>query len=83
MDKVKRIYVYIYENIWCRWLNIYWYQYLFEKADNPSWCSSNKIVDFFKRLECRIKRHSCGSIYYNPNGFEPDNRCSGCGDELI
>jgi len=55
-------------------------QYLFDKADNPGWCNNNKIIDFFCRLKCRIKRHPCGIIYYNTGSYEPDGRCKDCGD---
>uniref|UniRef100_A0A6M3L277 Uncharacterized protein n=1 Tax=viral metagenome TaxID=1070528 RepID=A0A6M3L277_9ZZZZ len=82
MDKVKKILICIYEETLYKWLSIYWYQYLFDKADNPLWISDNKFIDWFERLKCRIKRHPCGSIYYNPGGYEPDYRCSNCGDEL-
>ena len=51
-------------------------QYLFSKADNPDFCS------WWERLKCRIKHHPCGSIYYNPSGYEPDGRCMNCGDEI-
>lgn len=55
-------------------------KYLFAKADNPRWSSDNLIIDWFIRLKCRIKHHPCGSIYYNPGGYEPDGRCKDCGD---
>jgi len=65
-----------------RLLNIYFYQYLFAKADNPKWSSNNRIIDFWNRLKCRINRHPCGCIFYNPSGYEPDGRCINCGDEI-
>ena len=67
---------------WFNFLNIYFYQYLFHKADNPGWCSNNKIMDFLKRLKCRYNFHPKGMIFYNPWGYEPDYRCQNCGDEL-
>ena len=67
---------------WSNFLDIYFYQYLFEKADNPNWCSDNSIIDWWKRLLCRIKHHPRGEIYYNPGGYEPDGRCKDCGDNI-
>jgi hypothetical protein len=31
---------------------------------------------------CRWRGHPCGTIFYNPNGYEPDNHCKNCGDNL-
>jgi len=65
-----------------RWFNIYFYQYLLTKADNPKWISNNILIDWWERLKCRINNHTCGCIFYNPNGYEPDGRCIDCGDEI-
>jgi hypothetical protein len=62
--------------------DIYFHYYLFRKADNLLWCSDNRIIDWWKRLKCRINNHPCGCIYYNPSGYEPDGRCINCGDEI-
>jgi hypothetical protein len=51
-------------------LNYYWYCYVFEKPFT--------IYKFW----CRIKGHPNGMVYYNPNGWEPDNHCKDCGDLL-
>jgi len=68
----------------CKEYGLYWYlHYLFHKPDNPKWCSNNRIIDYFTRLKCRIKKHPCGNIYYNPApATEPDYRCKNCGDIL-
>lgn len=58
------------------WFYIPWYKYLFRRADNPQFC--NKL----KRIICRAKYHPCGPIYYNYNGYEPDDRCKNCGDYI-
>lgn len=50
------------------WFNHYWYEYLFAKPFS------------FTALICRYKGHPCGSIYYNPNGLEPNRHCKNCGD---
>jgi hypothetical protein len=65
-----------------KWLNFYFYQYLFAKVDNPKWSSNNIFIDWLIRLKCRINGHSCGCIYYNPGGEDPDGRCIQCGDEI-
>jgi hypothetical protein len=81
MNKIKDFIVdFYYEHLYCHWFDYYFYEYLFRKADNPGWCSDNNIIDFFRRLKCRYKNHPCGSIYYNPGGYEPDGRCQNCGD---
>jgi len=67
---------------WSNYFDRYFYQYLFEKPNEPGWCSNNPIIDWWKRLKCRFNDHPCGSIYYNPGGFEPDDRCKNCGDYL-
>ena len=56
--------------------------YLFRKADEPFWCSNNILIDWIKRFYCRLHNHPEGSIYYNPGGTEPDDRCKNCGDRL-
>ena len=60
---------------WTKWLTIWWYKYLLEPKSylSDSWRET---------ILCRIKGHPCGSIYYNPGGLEPDERCKNCGDEL-
>jgi hypothetical protein len=65
-----------------RYFDIYFYQYLFRKADNPGWCSDNKFKDFWNRLQCRWRNHPCGYIFYNPGAYEPDVGCIDCGDEI-
>ena len=67
---------------WSNYLDIYFYQYLFRKADNSKWNSNNLIKDWWNRLVCRFKGHPCGCIFYNPGEYEPDFRCKNCGDEL-
>jgi len=61
---------------------IYLIMYLFHRADNPRWCHHNIIIDFCIRFSCRLHKHPCGSVYYNPGGLEPDSRCKNCGDYL-
>lgn len=88
LDKIEEYSIGNYEkNLLCRIILYliempYYLQYLFAKADNPEWCSNNKFIDWFERLKCRIKHHPCGSIYYNPYGYEPDGRCKNCGDDI-
>ena len=67
---------------WSNYFDRYFYQYLFMKADNPKWSSNNPIKDWWNRIVCRWDNHSCGAIFYNPGGYEPDGRCINCGDEL-
>jgi hypothetical protein len=67
---------------WTNYLNFYFYQYLFRKADNPRWRSNNLFIDWINRLKCRFNNHPCGCIFYNPGGYEPDGRCIDCGDEI-
>jgi len=45
-------------------------QYLFERPYT------------LRKLICRINKHSCGVVWYNPNGFEPDMHCKNCDDYL-
>ena len=58
------------------WFYPSFYQYLFRKFDDPQWCS------WWEHLKCRINGHPCGSIFYNPGGYEPDGRCKNCGDNI-
>jgi len=62
--------------IYLRWLDEEFYQYLFRKADNPNFCG------WWERLKCRINYHPCGCVFYNPGGYEPDERCQDCGDNI-
>ena len=38
------------------------------------------ILDWWRSFLCRWKGHPNGIIYYNPYGWEPDDRCKDCGD---
>ena len=67
---------------WSNYFDYYFYEYLFRKADNAGWYSNNKFIDWYKRLICRYKHHPNGSIFYNPDGYEPDDRCVDCGDYI-
>lgn len=58
------------------WFFASWYRYIFQKADNPDFCST------WERYWCRINGHPKGPIYHNVNGLEPDYRCKICGDEI-
>ena len=64
------------------YFNYWFYWYLFRKADNPKWCADNTLIDWWERIICRYKGHPCGSVYYNPGGYEPDPKCIHCGDEI-
>lgn len=71
--RIKPVWRYIFG--W-HWFFRSWYQYLFQKADDPT------FTTWYNRLWCRINGHPHGTIYYNINGTEPDCRCKECGDEL-
>lgn len=58
------------------WFTLYWWEYLFWKADEPDYCS------WPVRLWCRMRGHPAGPIWYNPGAFEPDMRCKNCGDVI-
>lgn len=53
-----------------KWFDICWYQYLFTD------------VESFRNLICRMRGHSCGIVFYNIGGLEPDNTCKNCGEDL-
>lgn len=38
--------------------------------------------NWLSRCRCRANQHRCGVWFYNPNGYEPDNHCKGCGEDL-
>lgn len=65
-----------------RWLDPYWYAYLFAKADTPGWAYTGKLRDSLNRYRCRFKGHPDGQVFYNPGGLSPDERCKGCGDYI-
>lgn len=56
-----------------RLLDKFWYQYLFAPL--------NGDIGWLKTIWCRLKNHPAGIIYYS-DGFEPNNHCKNCGDEL-
>ena len=53
-----------------RWLSPGWYSYLFKPWKG------------FRVFLCRIGGHSCGPVFYNPSGLEPDMHCKNCGEDL-
>ncbi len=66
------------EPVFSKWLSISWYQYLFTDL---KWADDGR----FHKLEvilCRIKGHPRGRVFFNAGGWEPDNSCKDCGDEL-
>jgi len=64
-----------------RWFTIWWYKYLFRKTDHLDQPEPG-FKGWIERIICRAEGHSCGIVYYNFNGLEPDNHCKNCGDEL-
>ena len=57
-----------------RVIDKYWWYFMLEKKDfHSSWSNT---------LWCRLNGHPNGVWYHNPNGYEPDNRCIDCNDEL-
>jgi hypothetical protein len=50
------------------------WRYLREKPHNKSW---SWTVAF-----CRLKGHPNGVWWYNVGGFEPDNHCKDCGEDI-
>lgn len=57
-----------------KWFTKEWWSYLFQlKGDDISWITV---------IKCRLKNHSCGVVWYNPNGLEPDMTCKNCGDNI-
>jgi len=57
---------------WTNYLDWSWYKYLFTDLGDEKWI----------RFWCRIGGHKCGTIYYNPGGYEPDYHCINCGEDL-
>lgn len=53
------------------------WKYIFAKRSNYY-----GDVSIIKTIICRIKNHSCGVVWYNLNGMEPDMHCRNCGDDL-
>jgi hypothetical protein len=53
-----------------KWFNIYWYKYLFKDCTG------------IRNFICRINGHSCGVIWYNSTGLEPDMHCKNCYEDL-
>jgi len=35
-----------------------------------------------RAIICRIGGHSCGVVWYNPGGTQPNMCCRNCGDDL-
>lgn len=62
-----------------RWFNIWWWKYIFEKRTDYQ---KGYEISFTKIIFCRIKNHPHGQIFYNSGGYEPDNHCVDCGDEI-
>ena len=55
-------------------LDHWFWWYLFQPPDDKNYTS------WWSRFRCRWNFHPCGSVYYNPGGFEPDDSCKNCGD---
>jgi len=71
-----------------RWLDIEWYRYLLRvptknEGDRPlGWSYNNHTFDYLSRIWCRLRGHPNGQVFYNPDGYEPDDHCVDCGDEI-
>ena len=68
------------------WFSLEWWKYLYGECSDPE-----DSFEFLLRLQrglwrtkvawCRATGHR--SVYwYNPSGFEPDQHCENCGDDL-
>ena len=42
----------------------------------------NSDTSLIKTIVCRAKGHSCGVVWFNPSGLEPDMHCRNCNDDL-
>lgn len=52
------------------WFTIGWYAYLFRGCTGLT------------NLICRATGHSCGVVWFNASGLEPDLHCRRCGEDL-
>ncbi len=75
-----------------------WFDRITEKIDRKLWHSpfygawyivrprtgeqQSYDISWIKAVICRIRKHPCGSIYYNSNGYEPDGRCRNCFEDI-
>ena len=59
-----------------KWMNKWWYRYLFAKPYDDGW------QGWVRSIRCRLRNHPEGIVYFNSMGLEPDYHCRGCGDEL-
>lgn len=55
------------------WFTIIYWKYLLA----PSNCNN-----IFISIKCRLDSHSCGPVWYNPHGWEPNMRCRCCNDSI-
>ena len=47
---------------------------------NPNWLA--RLFDWCTRAKCRFLWHPWSVVWYNPGGYEPNMRCSNCGEDL-
>lgn len=57
-----------------RWFTISWWRYLCAKPAHG--------ISLWTAFFCRVGGHKCGPIYFNPMGYEPDDRCKNCNDYI-
>ena len=78
--------VYTYPNrVAKRLCLLYWQLTWWMDWDLLSYClsmPSDSEVSRWCAFWCRIGGHKCGTIYYNPGGYEPDYRCKNCSDDI-
>lgn len=68
-----------------RWLRWSWWSYVWRAPQHwPRIGRTYRDWDGLDRWEvrwCRLRGHP-GTIYFNPGGMEPDNRCKRCLEEI-
>ena len=63
----------------------YWWCRFWFSLDNWKWLlgkPSHEEVSRWEAFRCRLAGHPCGTIFYNPGGYEPDDRCKNCYDHI-
>jgi hypothetical protein len=58
------------------WISLDWWKYVLSPRDRDN------DTPFLEVVVCRMKGHPNGTIYYNPGGWEPDDRCKDCYEHI-
>jgi hypothetical protein len=67
-----------------KWFTFEWWKFLWEcwHGDGHKYSSQKEKATSICHFLCRVRNHTCGVVWFNPAGNDPDMSCKNCSDIL-